>query len=246
MRAKLSVQVAILIRRLVEQGVYGPGDRLPTLAALAENFHCSRATVREALSILQGQGLVELHHGDGIYIRTAAMETWMQPLDAALLLAVEQLEQVVEVVLSVLAGAAGHLAQNRDSDTLRTLNQRLFQMECFGGKGEEAVSSELTFHLSLVEAAGNTLATNVVRVMEEAFRSCLRFANRDGALGLQTCQAVVEAISQGHSGAAREALFTYGDNIIRLLVWLRESSPDRMNQGPETTRDGWQSNSADL
>jgi GntR family transcriptional repressor for pyruvate dehydrogenase complex len=187
--------------------------------------------VREALSILQGQGLVELHHGDGTYIRTATMETWMQPLDAALLLAVEQLEHVVGLVLAVLASAAGHLAQNCDADRLSSLNQRLFQMECFGGQGEESVSAELAFHLAVAEASGNTLTTNVVRVMEEAFRSCLRLTHQDGYLGLETCRAVVDAIAKGRSGVAREALFTYGDNMVRLLVWLRESAQSRADGG---------------
>src|ERR671933_85501 len=47
-----------------------PGDRLPSEAMLAEQFGVSRMGVREALRVLELQGLVEVRHGyaGGVFV----------------------------------------------------------------------------------------------------------------------------------------------------------------------------------
>ena len=46
------------LKRLIAQNTK-PGDRLPTEKALAETFQVGRSTIRECLSALTVQGLVE-------------------------------------------------------------------------------------------------------------------------------------------------------------------------------------------
>lgn len=55
---KLYVRIAQDIRKMIEDGSFRPGDRLPPLAQLAADFQCSRATVREALGALRGKSVV--------------------------------------------------------------------------------------------------------------------------------------------------------------------------------------------
>ncbi len=47
------------------------GERLATIAALAARLGVSTNTVRSALTILQQEGLVDLRHGSGTYVRQA-------------------------------------------------------------------------------------------------------------------------------------------------------------------------------
>src|SRR5260370_20628724 len=56
-------QVVQRIRRMITLGEVLPDEHLPTERALAESFHVSRVTVREALRILQGEGLIESRRG---------------------------------------------------------------------------------------------------------------------------------------------------------------------------------------
>jgi GntR family transcriptional repressor for pyruvate dehydrogenase complex len=46
------------LRRAIHLGTYLPGDRLPPERELAMQFGVSRVTVREALSLLQGEGFL--------------------------------------------------------------------------------------------------------------------------------------------------------------------------------------------
>src|SRR5919205_3232629 len=52
----------------IRDGSLGPGEKLPTEAAIMEEFGVSRTVVREAISRLQAAGLVETRHGVGTFV----------------------------------------------------------------------------------------------------------------------------------------------------------------------------------
>lgn len=51
-----------------------PGMRIPSERKLAEMFHTSRTSVREAVRILQNKGIVEIQIGNGMYLKEALPE----------------------------------------------------------------------------------------------------------------------------------------------------------------------------
>lgn len=61
--------------RLIEEGVYPAGSRLPSEPALAEQLNVSRMTLRRALSLLQEDRLVKNIRGKGNYICGPASES---------------------------------------------------------------------------------------------------------------------------------------------------------------------------
>jgi GntR family phosphonate transport system transcriptional regulator len=58
----------------IAEGVYGPGDRLPTEAVLSARFGVNRHTVRHALAQLAEQGLVHSRRGAGVFVHAAPTE----------------------------------------------------------------------------------------------------------------------------------------------------------------------------
>ncbi|WP_146159372.1 GntR family transcriptional regulator [Allonocardiopsis opalescens] len=62
-------RVADELRQRVRHGDYQPGDRLPAEASLAQEFRISLPTVRQALSILQLEGVIEKRQGIGNFIK---------------------------------------------------------------------------------------------------------------------------------------------------------------------------------
>lgn len=64
------LQIAAHLKGLIQSGKFGPGDRLPTERQLGEEFGVARGTVREATRELQHQGLLEIQHGRGTFVRS--------------------------------------------------------------------------------------------------------------------------------------------------------------------------------
>ncbi|WP_328866046.1 GntR family transcriptional regulator [Streptomyces sp. NBC_00304] len=57
------------LRHQITTGSIKPGERLPSEAGLAARYRVSTVTLRRALAVLQGEGLVEKIHGKGNYVR---------------------------------------------------------------------------------------------------------------------------------------------------------------------------------
>ena len=64
--------IAAHLRQQITSGDYAPGDKLPSERALATQFHTARNTAREAISLLATDGLVDVQHGRGVFVRTEA------------------------------------------------------------------------------------------------------------------------------------------------------------------------------
>lgn len=65
---RLYRQVADQIRLMIASGELAVGQRLPAERDLAEQLSVSRPTVREALIVLEVEGLVNIRMGSGIYV----------------------------------------------------------------------------------------------------------------------------------------------------------------------------------
>lgn len=62
-------QIADVVRARIAGGELAAGDQLPSERELMEGFGASRGTVRNAVSLLKAEGLVEVEHGRGAYVR---------------------------------------------------------------------------------------------------------------------------------------------------------------------------------
>ncbi|MEU5436151.1 GntR family transcriptional regulator [Streptomyces sp. NPDC020719] len=62
-------QIADHLRESIDKGRFREGDKLPSETELVDHYGVSRMTVRNALSILQGEGLAVSEHGKGVFVR---------------------------------------------------------------------------------------------------------------------------------------------------------------------------------
>jgi DNA-binding transcriptional regulator YhcF (GntR family) len=65
-----SQQIANQLRAAILTGRYGPAERLPSQAELAERFDVARETVKAALRTLRDERLIVTRQGSGAFVRT--------------------------------------------------------------------------------------------------------------------------------------------------------------------------------
>ncbi|HEY1369146.1 MAG TPA: FadR/GntR family transcriptional regulator [Gaiellaceae bacterium] len=127
---------------MIERERLGPGDRLPSVNALARRFEVAGPTIREALRRLQALGLVDIRHGSGVYVRQSrkrvivsnpysgqlASATILDLLDARMLiephlarLAVGRCDEAALTEIEGILERAGHSLQGQD-EVLSVLN----------------------------------------------------------------------------------------------------------------------------
>ncbi len=65
--------VSDTLREEISSGLYSSGDKLPTELELSERFQISRQTLRQAIGILENEGIVIRRQGSGMYVAEAVV-----------------------------------------------------------------------------------------------------------------------------------------------------------------------------
>lgn len=68
------IQLASLFRRRIQAGQWRAGQQIPTVDELAAECGVARATIRQALDLLEGEGLIERYRAKGTFVRTRSQE----------------------------------------------------------------------------------------------------------------------------------------------------------------------------
>ncbi|MGD9868658.1 MAG: GntR family transcriptional regulator, partial [Hyphomicrobiales bacterium] len=72
------VQVASALRRRIQEGQWSVGDKIATLEKLEQEYGVARVTVRQAIELLQREGLLKSFQGKGTYVtRTPENQRWL-------------------------------------------------------------------------------------------------------------------------------------------------------------------------
>ncbi|MFI6705358.1 GntR family transcriptional regulator [Nonomuraea sp. NPDC050478] len=63
-------QIADHLRDAIERGTLEPGAKVPSEAKLMAHYGVARMTIRNALQVLQAEGLTVAEHGRGVFVRS--------------------------------------------------------------------------------------------------------------------------------------------------------------------------------
>ena len=79
----LYIQVAAELRRRIESGLWASGQKISTIEDLQEEFGVARVTVRQAVELLEKDGLVRRQQGRGTFVATDLEDTRWLKLDTS-------------------------------------------------------------------------------------------------------------------------------------------------------------------
>lgn len=171
--------ILIQLKESIGAGRLRAGSRLPSERDLAAQFQVSRASVREALRVLEALGLVGTRRGadNGAVLLSEPGNAFTTVLDLLVALRHVPLADVVEfrVMLETNAVRRLSLTPSADLETLRSLLDRMSDPELDQPTFHQVDAS---FHVALVRSAGNRL----VNLVETAADSTLRALIADVAL----------------------------------------------------------------
>jgi GntR family uxuAB operon transcriptional repressor len=155
------VEVAHRLLNAFAQNEFAVADRLPTDHELAARFGVSRPVVREALLVLELIGVVEIRHGDGVYLLGSPMRIGGTEGSALDVPPRELIESRTVLEPSVSRMAAERMSDDdiarvrADLDAMQSIAHDLRRMPDF-------VTLGLRFHTDIARACGNSLLADLV------------------------------------------------------------------------------------
>ena len=123
-RAPASYELVLdQIRRAIQIGRFLAGERLPSERELADQLGVSRTTVREAMRVLQGEGLIETRRGRSGGAIVIAPETTAAERRRVVRDRLAELENVFDYRLAIEPAAARLAAKRRTKADIAALRE---------------------------------------------------------------------------------------------------------------------------
>ena len=148
--------VATRIQELIRDENIKAGERLPAERDLASKLSVSRASLREALIVLELSGIVEVRGGSGVYVSEQATAPSDMPEVGPGPFEVLAARRLIE---SEVAAIAAKMATDSAIDAIL---KAVMEMERHHEDRASNEQADRNFHLAIARATGNTALVGVI------------------------------------------------------------------------------------
>lgn len=143
---------------LIDRGEFKPGMQLPPERDLARHLGVSRASLREALTVMQMMGMVETVSGQGTFISQKPRPSSLSPATPNV---GESPFSILQARLVIEPAIAGLAATQRKEISLDRMGEILQWVETDHSKnhvvGDAFSEGDRAFHLEIAQATGNPI-----------------------------------------------------------------------------------------
>ena len=162
MSTPLAQGVVAGLKSRILDGSLAPGTKLPSEAELIEEYAVSRTVIREAVTRLRAEGLVETFQGRGSFVLAMPEPTSFQ-LEAAAIRSHHDVLAMVDFRIGVESEAAALAAAHIDAGSSRAIREALAAF--LVAEPEHAVEADFTFHRAVAVATGNRFYVDLLEAL---------------------------------------------------------------------------------
>ena len=168
-RVNVGEQVLLQLKKMLIDGEWAPGSKIPSENELAEMFEVSRITVRQALQKLNALGLIETRLGDGSYVRNLDIGDSMNALIPVMYLGDQSDAQVFEFRQIIETGCtklAVNRATKKDIEELKIILAEM--VRCKDKSDIKGFSkADLKFHFKIAQITRNALFIKTNSILQD-------------------------------------------------------------------------------
>lgn len=225
---KVYEQVIEQIQQNILAGDLKKGDKLPSERELCELMNISRASVREAIRVLEAMGVIESIHGEGNFICTNPEKSLLQPLSMIFRLNngksqdIFELRKVLEIESSRLAA---NRATNIDCRELFNIVNQMEEETLNENRNEILVKLDKEFHNKLASMSKNYLIECLFTTSSMLFEKFIEDARceiikKDSADKLLLCQhrEICDAIINKNEELSIKAMKDHMDYVEKIII----------------------------
>jgi DNA-binding FadR family transcriptional regulator len=234
---KTAELVAGQIRNAIIRGVLTDGDTLPAEALLIAEYQVSRPTMREAIRILESEGLITVSRGarGGALIRTPSYEMVAKVAGVTLQAKGATIGDLYEMRTLIEPPAARMVAERKSPGTVALLRSHVEKEFSLTDDPIAASLAIADFHRLMIEQSGNITLTMITHALQGLVERHLLLAQRreppidkDAAekrfrFGLRSHTKLIDFIAAGDGEGAEKHWL----NHMRAAgtYWLAEVAP---------------------
>lgn len=187
------------------------GDALPPESYWTETFGVGRSSVREAIKVLQALGVVEIRHGNGIYVRAVNFDPIAESLKYQMRFRPQLFAEIFRVRVWLESAAIEDAVRTISDEAIEALAAVLTEWRRRIQTGESHVELDETFHRILYESLHNSTLSGLFSAFWEVFQTLDIESVRTGdpELGVIEHEHLFEAIRMRNAALARRRLIEH-------------------------------------
>ena len=220
---RVSQVIVDQIKALVREGKLAIGDRLPSERDLCQRFGVSRVTVREALRVLEANGLIEIRVGarGGAFVSTPSKERLGEGLADQKTLSPVTPANVTQAPRVIEVGSLPFVVERATEADVVALRHMVDEGYEALSKGAYTMSLSASFHVAIAACAHNpaieTLVQSFHGPMLLSLRQAQTVAPAMGRRGTDEHAALVDAIEKRDVEEAIAVMTTHLDRTASLV-----------------------------
>lgn len=238
-RVNLGEEIADRLITSIVTGKFKFGERLPPERDLAKYLGVARPTIREAIRMLSVIGLIEVRHGEGMFVVDRHSDFIAKAFGWTVLLDAPTAQEVVEARIAIESELAGLAAKRANAEEVARLKDLLLDMRANLENPEKFSAADLGFHLMLGDAARNQTLSRLLHAIQSLLRQWIQRALARPSvseIALLQHQHIFTAVEARDEAEARKAMRTHLEDMGGVLVEsLSDSRTDSKSIQATTT-----------
>ncbi|BCK84456.1 FadR family transcriptional regulator [Dysosmobacter sp. NSJ-60] len=220
-RAKLSEQTSDrMYEMIVEEARYAPGSKLPNENELSKALEVSRTTLREAISFLVAQGVLEIRRGKGTFVAEELPAAGMDLSSLTGLRARERARDLFEMRLIFEPATVALACQRASMEELQQIQKKAERMEQIAAAGGDWPLADQEFHWAIIRASHNEYMRRLYPIINNAVNDLMQLAQnrqRMEETAIRDNKLILEFLLRRDEEGARHAMTIHMKHLINAL-----------------------------
>ena len=220
-RAKLSEQTSDrMYEMIVEEARYAPGSKLPNENELSKALEVSRTTLREAISFLVAQGVLEIRRGKGTFVAEELPAAGMDLSSLTGLRARERARDLFEMRLIFEPATVALACQRASMEELQQIQKKAERMEQIAAAGGDWPLADQEFHWAIILASHNEYMRRLYPIINNAVNDLMQLAQnrqRMEETAIRDNKLILEFLLRRDEEGARHAMTIHMKHLINAL-----------------------------
>jgi GntR family transcriptional repressor for pyruvate dehydrogenase complex len=175
-KKRLFEEIILAIEQYIKNENIKPGDKLPSESELSAIFEVSKTAVREAMSVLQANGLIEKRTGAGIFLKELDGYESVSERLVKSLFHNSQIIEVLEFRRGIEVEAASLAAIRATEEDLNRIKQAHVDLININKEGGLGLQEDYNFHYSIIMASNNSIYKDVFNKIAPKFEEGMRIS----------------------------------------------------------------------
>ena len=220
-KTKLSEQTADrLYEMIADEHRYLPGSKLPNENELSEELQVSRTTLREAISFLVAQGVLEIQRGKGTFVAAQLPTAGLDLTALAGMRSRGRARALFEMRLIFEPATAALACQRATDEELEQIRKKAEKVELEARIGGDWPLADQEFHLAIMRASHNEYMRRLYPIINGAVNEILQISHNRQSMqetALADNRMILDFLLRRDEAGARYAMSIHMKHLVHLL-----------------------------